>query len=171
MQQQPLDTVEVTTQSNRRDFRRTLCAIYQRKIAWLGVAGAATALAGVLALCAELPIVAGICFIGVVIAWTYRWWRIELEVRRLPPSTYGPTTFRISEEGVEMETTASRRLVRWVAMYDVLVTPHAFFFPAPGHLGIVLHRRTLSESDTSAIEAAIRRHREAGAGRRQRTRQ
>ncbi|MBM0225057.1 hypothetical protein [Micromonospora sp. ATA51] len=86
MQQPPLDTIEVTTRSSRRDFRRTLRAFYQRKIAWFGVAGAVAALAGALALCAELPVVAAICFIGAVIAWAYRWWRIEMEVRRLRTS-------------------------------------------------------------------------------------
>ena len=154
------DGVEVTILRNRRDLRRTTRAVYTREIRWVSLGGMIAALTGVIALCAEQLVVAAICSLGVLAAWTYHWWRIELIVWRFPDWAYRPVTFRISEQGVEIETAVSQRLIRWENMTEVIVAPDAYFFGSPNRQGIILHRRSLAESDTAAINSIIERCRE-----------
>ncbi|WP_422739089.1 hypothetical protein ACN263_07555 [Micromonospora sp. WMMD729] len=157
MQDPKQDTVEITILRNRRDLRGTTRTVYGREIRWVGIGGMVAALVAGIAFCAEQLVVAAILLLGVVVAWTYHWWRIELIVWRFPDWAYEPVTFRVSAQGVEIETVVSRRRVLWKDMTEVLVAPDAYFFGSPNRKGIILHRRCLAESDTAAINSVIER--------------
>ncbi|WP_435206514.1 hypothetical protein [Micromonospora sp. bgisy143] len=157
MQDPEQDAVEVTILRTRRDLRGTTRAVYGREIRWVGMGGMVAALVGGIALCTEQLVVATIILLGVVAALTYHWWRIELIVRRFPDWAYKPVTFRVSDQGVEIETVATRRRIGWADMTEVRVTPVAYFFGSPGRKGIILHRRCLAKSDTTAINSIVER--------------
>lgn len=157
--QLPPERVEVTILRSRNDLRRTTRAVYASQASRVARLGGSVAVTiGIIALCVELPIAGGACFLGAVAAVTYGWWGPELAVRRLPAWAFRPVTFRLSAEGIEVETEASRRVLEWEAVKAVDVTSDAYFFASPGRRGVILHRRGLTEQDSAAIVSMIERY-------------
>jgi hypothetical protein len=63
----------------------------------------------------------------------------------LPPSSRSG-----SDQGVEIETAASQRLVRWNSMMEVVATGDT-----SSSVGLTVHRRDLGESDMAAINSLV----------------
>ncbi|WP_127505259.1 YcxB family protein [Actinoplanes solisilvae] len=150
--------VEVRIVRSRRDLRRTARTAYAQLTRRVGLGGLTAIAVGGVALCAEQLIVSAVCLLVGVIALTFQWWYVWLVIWGQPGWVDDPVTFRISEQGVEIETAFYQRLVRWEGMTQVITTPDAYFFGSREPAGIILHRRTLTTSDSAAIEAFIERY-------------
>src|SRR5262249_17448358 len=146
---------EVTVVRTRDDLRRTTRTVFGLKAARVARIGGPPAIViGVLAFCVEQPVAGATSFAAAIGAGAHRWWRPEIAVQRFPAWAYRPVTFRVSPDGVEVQTEISSRSLAWADVHGVAVTEDAYFFGSSSKAmnGVILHHRTLTESDRSTID-------------------
>jgi hypothetical protein len=145
------DRVELTVVYDESDYRRIASELVRRS-RWqrlillplpigAGVSLAAEQMIGVVALLTPLLILT-------ILSLVMR----RRSVTKLPDWAFSPATFRFGSEGVEVESPAARRLVRWLAISGWRKTPAAYWFDVPGSVPVALPRRTLTTMDEAALE-------------------
>src|SRR4051794_34648365 len=137
------DRVELTVVHDNTDYRRIASELRGRQgwqRLWLlplvfgsFVSLAAQQFVGTLSTAATMF---SLSAIGVVVR--------RRQLTNLPDWAFGPITYRLSGEGVEVESPAGRRLVRWLAISGWRKSPAAYWFTIPGGFGITLPRRMLT---------------------------
>ena len=145
------DRVELTVVYDENDYRR-IASEQVRRFRWQKLFILPLPIGALVSLAAEQMVgVASILlamFSLIAVSLVMR----RRQVSRFPDWAFSPTTFRVDGEGVQIESPAARRLVRWLAISGWRKTPVAYWFDVPGGVPVALPRRTLTTMDETALE-------------------
>jgi hypothetical protein len=151
------DRVELTVMLDKADYRRISADAPRRRGRLANLLLLPIPLGAFVSLAAEQVIGALVLVFTMLCLVGFGFVNRSRQIGGLPDWAFGPTTYRITAEGCEIDQVMARRSIRWEATEACRKTTIAYWIQASSSTSIAVPRRQLTPADEAALEAVLTR--------------